>query len=139
MESIQCWSRPGATRVPDVQCEAVGGKEDLTALPTGWALKSAKKKKRFTSKQTAFLTEQFQIGGVSGRKVDPQEVSKAMAVTRRTDGARLFPPDEVLTKQQISGFFSRLSAKKRLNCPVVMENDDEDIYAAETETPCVPM
>ena len=80
----------------------------------GWALKTIKKKVRFTRKQTEFLTDQFQKGEYSGRKSDPQEVSKTMSLARDQAGERRFQPDEVLTSQQISGFFSRLSAKKRL-------------------------
>ena len=80
----------------------------------GWALKTVKKKVRFTKKQTEFLTEQFQKGEISGQKSDPQEVSKAMSLARDQAGQHRFQPDEVLTSQQISGFFSRLSAKKRL-------------------------
>ena len=54
-------------------------------------------------------------------------------------GARRFQPDEVLTGQQITGFFSRLAAKKKLapstvNCG---DSDDEvpgeDNKAAEAE------
>ena len=37
-----------------------------------------------------------------------------MSLARDQAGERRFQPDEVLTSQQISGFFSRLSAKKRL-------------------------
>ena len=36
-----------------------------------------------------------------------------MSLERDQTGARRFHPDEVLTSQQISVFFSRLSAKKR--------------------------
>jgi len=80
----------------------------------GWALKTIKKKVRFTKKQTEFLSDQFQKGEQSGRKSDPQGVSKAMCLARDQAGERRFQPDEVLTSQQISGYFSRLSAKKRL-------------------------
>ena len=102
---------------------------------------------RFTKKQTEFLTDQFQKGEYSGRKSDPQEVSKTMSLARDQAGGRRFQPDEVLTSQQISGFFSRLSAKKRLEVTaagneakasevseVDMESVDEDEISAEAES-----
>ena len=84
----------------------------------GWALKTIKKKVRFIKKQTEFFTDQFQKGEQSGLKSDPQEVFKAMNLVRDQAGERRFQPDEVLTSQQTSGFFSRLSAKKRLEVEV---------------------
>ncbi|KAK3733835.1 hypothetical protein QZH41_007142 [Actinostola sp. cb2023] len=129
----------GRSRVPDVQCRSQGRSEDLMVLPMVWALKSIKKKTRFIPKQIDFITEQFQMGEQSGRKADPQEVSKAMALARDRNGACRFLPDEVLTPQQITSFFSRLSAKKRQGHPInIVSGDDEDIEsaAAETETQC---
>lgn len=48
----------------------------------GCALKTIKKKVRFTDKQKQFLTEEFNNGEETGRKSDPQEVSKAMALVK---------------------------------------------------------
>ena len=79
----------------------------------GWALKTITKKIRFTQKQNEFLQQQFEIGEQSGRKVDPNEVSKMMRSSRDELGARPFLPEEVLTGQQIIGFFSQPAGKKR--------------------------
>ena len=113
----------------------------------GCVLKKIKKKARFTEKQTKFLTDQFQKGEYSERKSDPQEVSKTMRLARDQAGGRRFQPDEVLTPQQISGFFSRLSEKKRLEVTaagneekasevseVDMESVDEDEISAGAES-----
>ena len=104
----------GCSRIPSVQVTVQAKNDTLSPLPMGWALKTIKKKVRFTKKQTEFLTEQFQKGEQSGRKSDPQGVSKAMSLARDQTGERRFQPDEVLTSQQVSGFFSCLSAKKRV-------------------------
>ena len=101
----------------------------------------------FTGKQTQFLTDQFQKGEYSGRKSDPQEVSKTISLARDQAGGRRFQPDEVLTSQQISGFFSRLSAKTRLEVTaacnqakasevseVDMESVDKDEFSAGAES-----
>ena len=104
----------GRSRIPSVQVAAQSKSDGLPPLPMGWALKTIKKKVRFTKKQTEFLTDQFQKGEYSGRKSDPQEVSKTMSLARDQAGECRFQLDEVLTSQQISGFFSRLSRKKRL-------------------------
>ena len=137
----------GCSRIPSVQVTVQAKNDGLPSLPMGWALKTIKKKVRFTKRQTEFLTEQFQKGELSGQKSDPQEVSKAMSLARDQAGQRRFQPDEVLTSQQISGFFSRLSAKKRLEVTaagnekkvsevseVVMESADEDEVSAEAES-----
>ena len=63
--------------------------------------------------QRQYLTEQFQKGEESGRKRDPQDVSKSMGSERDQGGARIFHPDKVLTAQQITSFFGRLAAKKQ--------------------------
>ena len=92
----------------------------------GWALKTITKT-RFTQKQNEFLKQQFEIGEQSGRKADPNEVSKMMRSSRDELGARRFLPEEVLTGQQITGFFSRLAAKKRLPPSTVnREESDEE-------------
>ena len=70
-----------------------------------------------------------------------------MSLARDQAGGRRFQPDEVLTSQQISGFFSRLSGKKRLEVTaagneakasevseVDMESVDEDEISAEAES-----
>ena len=137
----------GCSRIPSVQVATQSKSDGLPPLPMGWAPKTIKKKVRFTKKQTEFLTEQFQKGEHSGRKSDPQEVSKAMSLARDQAGERRFQPDEVLTSQQISGFFSRLSAKKRLEVTaagneakasevseVDMESFDENEISAEAES-----
>ena len=108
-----------------LQCE----EQSHSALPMGWALKTTTKKARFTQKQNEFLKQQFEIGEQIGRKADPSEVSKLMRSARDELGVRRFQPQEVLTGQQITGFFSRLAAKKRLAPSVVNrhggDSDDE--------------
>ena len=137
----------GYSRIPSVQVTVQAKNDGLPSLPMGWALKTNKKKLRFTKKQTELLTEQFQKGELSGQKNDPQEVSTAMSLARDQAGQCRFQPDEVLTSQQISGFFSRPSAKKRLEVTaagneatasevseVAMESADEDEISAEAES-----
>ena len=58
----------------------------MPPLPMGWALKTIKKKVRFTKKQTEFLTDKFKKGEYSGRKSDLQEVSKTMSLARDQAG-----------------------------------------------------
>ena len=137
----------GCSRIPSVQVTVRAKNDGLPSLPMGWALKTIKKKVRFTKKQTEFLTEQFQKGELGGQKSDPQEVSKAISFARDQAGQRRFQPDEVLMSQQICGFFSRLSAKKRLEVTaagneakasevpeVAMESAEEDEISAEAES-----
>ena len=50
----------GRSRIPSIQVAAQSKRDGLLPLPMGWALKTIKKKVRFTRKQTEFLTDQFQ-------------------------------------------------------------------------------
>ena len=76
----------GLSRIPSVQVAAQSKSDGLLRLPMGWALKTIKKKVRFTKKQTEFLTDQFKKGEYSGRKSDLQEVSKIMSLARDKAG-----------------------------------------------------
>ena len=95
-----------SSRMPTVQLHCEEQSQFLTPLPMSWALKTVTKKARFTQKQNEFLKLQFEIGEQSGRKADPSEVSKLMRSARDEFGARHFQPEDVLTGQQITGFFS---------------------------------
>ena len=75
--------------ITSVQIAAQSKSDGLPPLPTGWALKTIKKKVRFMKKQTEFLTDQFR------RKSDPQDVSKTISLARDQAGGRRFQPDDV--------------------------------------------
>ena len=100
-----------------LQCEEQST-QCSTPLPMGWALKTITKKTRFTKKQNDFLKQQFEIHEQSGRKADPNEVSKLMRSARDELGAHQFLPEEVLTGQQVTGFFSRLKQQRKGFLPV---------------------
>jgi len=89
----------------------------------GWALKTIKKKVRFTKKQTEFLADQFQKEKPSGRKSDPQEVSKAMSSARDQAGKADFNLMKSLRR-------SRLVA----SLAVFQQRSDEDEISAEVES-----
>ena len=71
----------------------------------GWALKEAKRVERFNGNQKSYLQAKFNIGQASGRKLDPEVVTKEMRRARAIDGERLFLVEEFLSPQQISSFF----------------------------------
>ena len=93
-----------------------------SALPMGWALKSASTQRtRLTESQKQYLTEVFQIGERTGHKAHPCNVSKSMRKARNADGSSKFDTSSYLTSQQVASFFSRLAAKR-----VVAESQDEE-------------
>lgn len=71
----------GNARLPILESDFAVATEE-PRLPMGCTLKTIKKKVRFTDKQKQFLTEEFNNGEETGRKSDPQEVSKAMALVK---------------------------------------------------------
>ncbi|KAL9963761.1 hypothetical protein ACROYT_G027299 [Oculina patagonica] len=100
-----------------------------TRLPEGWALKTAKKPKRFSEAQRKYLEDKFNLGQETGHKQNPEQVSKDMRFAKKANGSRLFSKDEFLTAQQIRSFFSRTAAKLRN----AVATTDEDIRAVEVE------
>ena len=100
--------------VPNIPTEVskVRSVENLL-LPMGWVLRSSQvKRTRFTANQKDYLTKKFDLGEISGRKADPESVSRAMMGARDSEGNRLFTSAEFLTSQQVASFFTRLAAKK---------------------------
>ena len=81
--------------------------------PKGWALKTTKRPSRMTDRVKAYLEQKFDAGSVSGLKADPIQVSNEMKFVKDKNGNLLFGPEEWRTAQQISSFFSRLSAIQR--------------------------
>ena len=96
----------------------------------GWALKEAKKVDRFNDNQKTYLEAKFNIGQATGRKLDPGVVSKDMRRARGVDGERLFVVAEFLSPQQVSSYFSRLSAKRR---QLQAQITEQDVLAVEEE------
>ena len=110
---------------------------EVSELSTGWALKTAAPKKRFTETQKKFLIDVFQNGENTGHKEDPAEVAKSMRKTRNLDGTRMFERDSFLTPRQISSFFSR-QAKKKVLCSASETafddiNEDEEVPNVEEQ------
>ena len=110
--------------------------QGTSALPMGWALKSAgSKRSRFSATQKSYLTDKFKIGELTKKKVDPASVARSMMTAKNTNGSRLFTSDDFLTATQIANFFSRLASKKTLLDDDLGEQflDDEDVEAAAVE------
>ena len=99
----------------------------VTPILQGWALKcAATTRRRLTKEQKNFLTDLFLIGERTGRKSNPEEVSKSMRKARRPEGTLLFQAEDYLSSKQIASFFSRLSKKSVLNVPDILSEEEED-------------
>ncbi|XP_071162572.1 uncharacterized protein [Mytilus edulis] len=92
----------------------------------GWALKGKKKRTVFSQSQVNYMKEKFDIGKVSGRKVDPFQAADEMRQLQE-EGKYVFSRKDYLTGQQITAYFSRLALKDR-------KTDLEDFRSAEEET-----
>ncbi|XP_063446753.1 uncharacterized protein LOC134726283 [Mytilus trossulus] len=102
------------------------GINDNSDLELGWALKEERKNKRFNVNQKEYLTEKFNKGLKTCRKEDPFLVSEEMLTERKEDGNRRFSYDEILSVQQITSFFSRMSRKNK--------SFDDSVDASREET-----
>ena len=102
----------------------------------GWALQKPRGGgTRFTENVKVYLSKRFEIGETTGRKADPAQVAADMRKARDADGTRRFKRSEWLTKSQVQGYFSRLSALKRRKGTVSQapEEDDDDDSLIEEE------
>ena len=93
------------------------------AYKEGWALKGAKKAERFSDAQKSYLEAKFNIGQGTGKKLDPDVVTKEKQRARGPNGERLFAVTEFLSTPQLSPFFSRLAAKAGQQEVQVTEQD----------------
>ena len=60
-----------------------------------------------------YLVQKFDAGTKTGLKADPVQVSREMKYVKDNSGQLLFKPDKWRTAQQITSFFSRLSALQK--------------------------
>lgn len=126
----------GACVLPESADEGVrtSVEDDGSALPMGWALKSAGvTRKNLTVAQKKYLTGVFQEGERTGQKADPTSVSKAMRKAKQSDGSSIFGKSDYLTPLQIAGFFSRLSAKKTYSMDLPGQEEELEMHEIETE------
>ena len=115
------WAREFATlsieplnKTSNIQDQASYSRHDWAPESQGWALqKSRGGGTRFSENVKAYLQSRFDTGELTGRKADPNQISKEMRVARNVDGTRKFNREEWLSKTQIHSFFPRLAAKKR--------------------------
>ena len=100
----------------------------------GWAQTRSKRSNRFPEQVKSFLLEQFMIGEDTGRKVTPAEAATRMRSLRNDAGNRLFEKVEWLTVQQVTSYFSRLAAMKRMSqLPAAVESLEEEEEEEEEE------
>ena len=102
--------------------------KENVSLNMGWAIKLEKKYKRFNDTQLAYLQETFDNGKKSGRKADPVSVSQEMR-SANVNKRRLFTYEELLTPQQIAGFFSRTSRKNKLEDKDIIDLTKENLIS----------
>ena len=97
----------------------------------GWALKTTKRSPRVGENVKAFLIQKFNQGAAGRQKADPVQVAREMKCARDSSGTLKFKPEEWRTAQQISGFFSRMSAIQRQKQPDETANKEEEEIAEE--------
>ena len=117
--SCPCESKPDVDRAPEVL--------------SGWALRKARAANRFSVQVKTYLMEQFMIGENTGRKVTPQEASTRMRSMRDSSGEKVFTKEDWLTVQQITSYFSRLAAMKKLGelpPTALTEEEEEEVEVA---------
>lgn len=115
-------------RQPGLGSEVEATATESNSMQMGWALhKSRTGQTRFSEKVREYLQRKFDIGQETGRKEDPAQVANDMRKARNTDGTRMFNRTEWLSKAQIQGFFSRISAKmKHSSAKEVSRGHDSD-------------
>lgn len=123
--------RTGITNAPSTQDQEESNPAEIE-MTVGWALKSTRTWTQMGEKVKAFLTDQFDSGATTGLKADPAQVAREMKQAKDKNGKLLFNPSEWRNAQQIKGFFSRLSAKRKQQHGEI-DLQDEDIEAYEAQ------
>ena len=121
----QSWLEEGVGVVPSITPGLTENSSETAC--EGWALRAAKKCYRFSSKQKEYLDAKFEIGRVTGRKLNGEFMARQMRRAQGEDG-RMFNVSEFLLHQQISSYFSRRTAKLK-GTPI----DENDLHAYEEE------
>ena len=111
-------------------------------IEMGWALKKTRKSVHFSEKVRCYLKDVFIQGEETGNKANAADVAARMKAMRNEHGARLFAKTEWLSAEQITRYFSRLSALNKSGrlqrdtavvAPTAEEEEDEP-YIAEAHT-----
>lgn len=84
----------------------------------GWALRTKRRGGAFDPAVRKYLTEAFEEGESTGRKLDPQTIAKSMR--------QLFPKEQWLKPAQIASFWSRLARLRRQEPLSDLAVDDDD-------------
>lgn len=111
--------------------ENVSSTNQMNQLKQGWALKSRREIKRFTSDQKKYFVDKFEFGEKTGRKCDPEEIAQQMRLISNDVGKRRFSSAEFLTPLQIGSFFGRLVLQKRRADNSLYDEDDLQAEATE--------
>lgn len=98
--------------------------EESAVVDKGWAMKKARKHVRFSEKVVQYLCDIFQAGEESGNKMNAHDVSKNMRVAQE-NGCKKFSAYEFLEPTQITSYFSKLAAEKKIKSKA-----EEDIESA---------
>ncbi|XP_052097306.1 uncharacterized protein LOC127732267 [Mytilus californianus] len=87
--------------------------QDISKEQQGWALKKEKKHVRFSDKVKLYLKSIFEDGEKSGNKMNAGTVARNMRVALE-NGTKMFCNSEYLNACQITSYFSRLAAEKKM-------------------------
>ncbi|KAK3716900.1 hypothetical protein QZH41_017016, partial [Actinostola sp. cb2023] len=109
----------------------ISGRKQGTGTPCtltqGWAHReTSKRHTRFSAKQKAYLENKFQVGERTGVKANPEDVAKEMRCVRDDTDQRVFRVEEFLRPAQITSYFSRMAAKRKV--PVTASDDEAEEY-----------
>ena len=90
--------------------ENTGASIPETREEEGWALRKTRKSVVFSEKAKNYLRGVFFKGEETGKKANGSEVATRMRTLRSANGEKMFGKTDWLTEQQITRYFSRLSA-----------------------------
>ncbi|CAC5373504.1 unnamed protein product [Mytilus coruscus] len=119
---------------------SAGHDEAVVSVKEGWAIRKERRNTRFSKNVRDYLTEKFNQGQLTGRKVEAIDVVHAMRSAVTEDENRRFDRSDWLQVTQITAFFSRLahtscsSSKKDdgFTLDALVADDDDDLRAIVT-------
>ena len=103
-----------STQTGTVASHSSSFSEDEDPALQGWALKGQKAATTASQNVKAFLIAKFNEGLISGQKANPTDVAKETQKAKDSRGSPVFLLEDWKTARQISSFFSRLSALRKV-------------------------
>jgi hypothetical protein len=109
-----------------VLIKATAPSTTLTTRHEGWALKSTKSTKRFTTNVKDYILSIYQYFETTGKRPNYENIAEELKTKKRDDGSKVFIQEEWLSPSQIRSLFSNFVGKNTAKPFIVLTMPDKE-------------